>query len=443
MCLPDIGGIGALFVAPAARFAMGGGKRAGSSLNYVYAQDGGGKNALTEPMKILHVVASVAPRYGGPSKVVIELCREIAKFGHEMTIFATNIDGKQNLNLPLDQPVFADGVKIRYFPVQWPRSYKFSCSLLEGLRVEIPKFDVVHVHSLYLFHTLIAAHYCRKYSVPYIIRPHGTLDPYIRKRHSFRKRAYDFFFEKRNLDGAAAIHYTTEGERDLAASLQIKAESVIVPLGVDSAEYAVLPPYGTFRKRYPQLEDRKIILFLSRINFKKGLDILAHAMGKIIRNRDDVHIVLAGPDNEGYGKKVRQWLEKEGVLPHSLFTGMLLGEDKLAVLRDSDLFVLPSYSENFGIAVVEAMACGLPVVISNRVNIWREVAEAGAGVITDCDPSQVAEAILELVDDRELRMKMGKNGKRLVEQNFTWSKAAEKMIEVYTEIRQVNINAGK
>ena len=122
---------------------------------------------------------------------------------------------------------------------------------------------------------------------------------------------------------------------------------------------------------------------------------------------------------------------------------MLLGEDKLAALRDSDLFVLPSYSENFGIAVVEAMACGLPVVISNRVNIWREVAEAGAGVITDCEPSQVAEAILKLVDDRGLRMKMGKNGKRLVEENFTWSRTAERMIEVYTKIRQANINAGK
>lgn len=391
-------------------------------------------------MKILHVIASIAPRYGGPSNMVICLCREIAKLGHEMTIFTTNIDGKQNLDVPLDRPVYTDGVKIGYFPVQWPRPYKFSWPLLKALRDEIPKFDVVHIHSLYLFPTLIAARYCGKYSVPYIISPHGTLDPYIRKRHSFRKRAYNFLFEKHNLDGAAAIHYTTEEERDLAASLQIKANSVIVPLGVDSAGYAALPPFGAFRKRYPELKDKKIILFLGRINFKKGLDILAHAMGEVVRNRNDVYLVLAGPDNEGYGTKVRQWLEKERTLHRSLFTGMLLGREKLALLRDSDLFVLPSYSENFGIAVVEAMACGLPVVISNKVNIWREVAKAEAGIITDCDASQVAEAILGLVDDPELRIKMGEKGERLVQKNFTWSKAAEKMIEVYAKIRPVNIN---
>lgn len=385
-------------------------------------------------MKILHVIGSIAPRDGGPSSTVIHLCCEFAKLGHGVSIFTTNADGKQNLDVPLDRPVYTDGVKIRYFPVQWPRWYKFSLPLLKALRDEIPKSDLVHIHLLYLFHTLIAAYYCRKYQVPYVIIPQGVLDPYIRKRHSFRKCAYNFFLEKRNLNGAAAIQYTTEEERNLAASLRIKADSVVVPLGVGLTEYATLPPYGTFRKKHPELEDKKIILFLSRINFKKGLDILVRAMGKIIRGRDDVYLVLAGPDNEGYGAKVKRWLEEEVALQHSLFTGMLLGKDKLAALRDSDLFVLPSHSENFGIAVVEAMACGLPVVISNKVNIWREVAEAGAGIITNCDSHQVAEAILKLLDDRNSREEMGKRGKRLVEKKYTWPKIARQMIEVYKQI---------
>ncbi|MQY59458.1 MAG: glycosyltransferase, partial [Clostridia bacterium] len=179
---------------------------------------------------------------------------------------------------------------------------------------------------------------------------------------------------------------------------------------------------------------KKIILFLSRINFKKGLDILARAFGEVARKRDDVYLVLAGPDNEGYGAKVRAWLQEEGALGRSIFTGMLLGEEKLAALRDSDIFVLPSYTENFGIAVVEAMACGLPVIISNKVNIWGEVSEVGAGIITDCDSHQVAETIARLLDDRNLREEMGERGKKLVEEKYTWPEVAKEMIEVYEQI---------
>jgi len=143
---------------------------------------------------------------------------------------------------------------------------------------------------------------------------------------------------------------------------------------------------------------------------------------------------LAGPDNEGYAAKVKAWLQEEETLGHSIFTGMLLGEDKLAILRDSDIFVLPSYTENFGIAVVEAMACGLPVIISNKVNIWRGVVEASAGIVTDCDSHQVAEAILKLLDNPQLAEDMGERGKKLVAANYTWPKVAEKLIRIYNDI---------
>mgnify|MGYP001099494205 CR=1 FL=1 len=385
-------------------------------------------------MKILHVIASVAPRYGGPSKLVLELCREVGKQQQDVTIFTTNIDGKQNLDVPLNTPVEVEGIKVWYFPVQFPREYKFSMPMLNQLRTQVQNYDIVHIHSIYLFHTLIAAHYCRKFKVPYLIRPHGILDPFIRNRHSCRKKIYEFFFEKRNLNGAAAIHYTAKEEMELAEPLKIRASGAIVPNGIDLSEYANLPKYGSFRKKYPELEGRKIILFLSRINFKKGMDVLARAFGEVARKRNDVNLVLAGPDNEGYGIKVRNWLEEEIVLSRSLFTGMLLGEEKLSVLRDSDLFVLPSYSENFGIAVVEAMACGLPVIISNKVNIWREVVEAGAGLVTDCDSHQVAEAILEVLDDSPLAEDMGERGKKLVAEKYAWPKIVDKLIRTYNDI---------
>ena len=385
-------------------------------------------------MKILHVIASIAPRYGGPSNLVVHFCREMANVGHEVTIFTTNIDGKQNLDVPLDRLIYTDGVKVRYFPVHWPRYYTVSLPLGRALRKNISKFDIVHIHSIYNFHTLVASHYCRRFNVPYLIDPHGSLDPYLTRRHPIRKWIYTSLFLQRDLDHAAAIDFKTQGEMRLTEPFEIKAPGVVIPLGIDPSEFSHLPAHGLFRHKYPELRGKKIVLFLSRINFKKGLDILARAFGEVARKRDNVYLVLTGPDNEGYGAKVRAWLQEEGALGRSIFTGMLLGEEKLAVLRDSDIFVLPSYTENFGIAVVEAMACGLPVVISNKVNIWREVSDGGAGIVTDCDSHQVAEAVVRLLDDRNLREEMGKRGKRLVEEKYTWSEVTKKMIEVYEDI---------
>jgi len=220
----------------------------------------------------------------------------------------------------------------------------------------------------------------------------------------------------------------------LTEPFRIRASGIVVPDGIDLSEFSHLPGYGAFRHKYPELGGRKILLFLGRINFKKGLDILARAFGEIGRKRDDVYLVLAGPDDEAYGARVRAWLQGEGALGRSIFAGMLSGGEKLAVLRDSDVFVLPSYSENFGIAVVEAMTCGLPVVISNKVNIWREVAGVKAGIITDCDSHRVAEAIVRLLDNRSLRVEMGKRGKKLVEEKYSWPELAKQIIEVYERI---------
>ncbi len=385
-------------------------------------------------MKILHVIASIAPRYGGPSNTVIGLCREMANLGHEVTIYTTNIDGKQNLDAPLERPTYTDAVEIMYFPIQWPRYYTVSLPLGRALGKNISRFDIVHIHSTYNFHTLAASHYCRRFNVPYLINPHGSLDPYLTRRHPIRKWIYTSVFLQRDLDRAAAIHFKTQEEMRLTEPFEIKAPGVVVPNGIDPSEFSYLPAHGLFKRKYPELRGKKIVLFLGRINFKKGLDILARVFGEVARKRDDVYLVLTGPDNEGYGAKVRAWLQEEGALGRSIFTGMLLGEEKLAALRDSDIFVLPSYTENFGIAVVEAMTCGLPVIISNKVNIWREVSDGGAGIVTDCNSHQVAEAIARLLDDRNLREEMGKRGKRLVEGRYTWPKVAKQMIEVYEQI---------
>ena len=211
------------------------------------------------------------------------------------------------------------------------------------------------------------------------------------------------------------------------------APGVVVPNGIEAAAYGDLPALGSFRARYPEIGDKKIILFFGRLNFKKGLDILSRAYGDIANARDDVHLVLAGPD-DGMQGRTEGWLRDHGVRDRATFTGMLLGPDKLAALGDADIFVLPSYSENFGIAVVEAMACGLPVLISDRVNIWREIEARGAGVVTPCDAGAVAAAMAGLLDDGDGARAMGANGKALVGEQFDWSRIALMLEEVYTSL---------
>jgi len=395
-------------------------------------------------MKILHVIGNIAENQGGPSKGVIAMCRVLSQKGHDVTLFTTNMNSKGTffpvlkqddiLDVPANKRTICDGFEIWYFSIDWPSRYMFSRNIARALIRNVRKFDIVHIHSLYVFTTLMATHCCRKFNIPYLIRPHGTLDPFLRRKSRYRKVVYNLLFEKRNLDYAAAIHYTSKEEMELARPLRINAPGVVVPLGIDLSEFAKLPPYGIFRSKYQLGVNKKIILFLGRINFKKGLDILVKAVGQIARYRQDVILVIVGPDNEGYSEKVKQWLKNEGVLGRTVFTGILKGRDKLSAFRDSDLFVLPSYSENFGIAVVEAMACGLPVVISNKVNTWREIAGAGAGLVVDCDKDQLVEAILELLRHRRSRDEMGLKGKVLVEKKFTSERMQENMIRAYTDI---------
>ena len=385
-------------------------------------------------LNILHILENVSPRYGGPGKACKEMCEVLARNGTKVTIFTTNRDyPKGQLDVPINTEVDQRGYKIWYFPVQF-LPYVFSLQMMNALRIHIKDYDLVHIHGLYRFPTTIAAYYARKYCVPYIMRPHGCLDPFLfyKSKNRIVKRVHEYLAEKPNLNNAMAVQYTSKEEMFLVP-IKIRAKSLIIPLGLDLKEYENLPPFGRFRKKY-NLEGKRLILHFGRINFKKGLDILVKAFAQIAGVRDDVYLVLAGPDNEGYIQKVEKWLIQEGIKNKTIFTGMLQGDDKLAVLQDADIFVLPSYSENFGIAVVEAMACGLPVVISNKVNIWREIQDAEAGLVTSCDADKVAEALRTLLDEESLRFRTGEAGKSLVSMKYNWDVVVNDIIGAYQSI---------
>jgi glycosyltransferase involved in cell wall biosynthesis len=378
-------------------------------------------------LRILHVIGDLAPTSGGPAKAGFEMARAVARRGHEATIYAT--DFGQPPGTPRDQ--VRDGVRIRLFPLASPRIWLASWEMRRALAQDLASFDLLHLHSLYLFHDWAAGGLARRLGKPYIVRPHGTLDPYIFRRRRLKKALFDLWFQDGVLEDAAAIHYTAEEEMRLAEPYVHGAPGVVIPNGVDPADYAPLPAKGSFRARHPEIGDRRILLFLGRINFKKGLDILADAVGRL--KRDDLHLVIAGPDG-GYLAETRQFIAAAGLNERTTFPGMLTGVAKLAAFADAALFLLPSYSENFGIAVVEAMACGVPVMVSDQVNIWREVVADGAGSAAPCDAAAFATEIAEMLADPRALARMGAAGRAAVARRYDWASIALRLEQVYAAV---------
>ena len=245
----------------------------------------------------------------------------------------------------------------------------------------------------------------------------------------------------RMLAKAAAIHYTAEEEMRLATPFVRGAPGIVVPNGLDLSDYARLPPRGSFRRHHPAIGERPIVLFFGRLNFKKGLDILTAAFGRLGLRANEARLVIAGPDG-GYRAATEAFVDEAGIRDRTVFTGLLQGEYKLAALADADLFVLPSYSENFGIAVIEAMACGLPVVISDKVNIWREIVADGAGLATPLEADAVAGAMARLLADPGLRRTMGEAGRRSVARRYAWDHVAEALEAAYRAIVERARGAG-
>lgn len=399
-------------------------------------------------MKLLHVASTLGPLNGGAAVACIELCAALARRGHEVEIFTTAIDIPKAWNAEPGRPFSHRGIRIHFFPIWGTQYYWVSPSLFWALWQRIRTFDVVHIHSLYRFHLPAAAWICHRFARPYVVKPHGSLDPFLFKYRRWRKAPHELLFDRPAYANAAAIHYVAEEERRLAEGTKlvrglktvgvVVPSAVVVPEGTTAiADDASLDEHnGTslLFSRFPELNGKTIVLFLGRLNFKKGIDILVAAFAKIKAKIPNAHLLFVGPDSDGYSKQIRSWLHEHEVSKSTTFTGMLLGDEKTAAFRIASVFALPSYTENFGIAIVEAMTHSCPVVISNRVNIWREILAANAGLVTDCDAAQTASAILRILSDKDLAATLAENGRRLAEEHFTWPAAAEKMEVVYKNI---------
>ncbi len=359
-------------------------------------------------MRLLHVVPTYLPatRYGGPIFAVHGLCRALARRGHDVHVFTTNVDGSGTSEVPLDCPVEMDAVRVHYFASSFPRLY-YSPAMRRQLRTFVPLCDAVHVHSVFLWPTSAAARVAARAGVPYAVSPRGMLVPELMRRKSrVAKSMWIGLVERRTLAEAAGVHFTSQRELDDARLLRLPLPSpFIVPNGID------LPPLSAERR------DPRLLLFLGRVNWKKGLDRLIEAMRGI-----DARLVIAGNDEENYAATLPR-------APNVEFAGAVSGDAKNALLRRAAALVLPSLSENFGNVVLEAMAQATPVVVTPQVGLAADVGAAGAGIVTE--PESLGAALNALLADPARAEEMGRRGRALVEARFSWDRIAAEMEEHY------------
>jgi glycosyltransferase involved in cell wall biosynthesis len=392
-------------------------------------------------MRILHVVPSYLPavRYGGPIKSVHGLCRALAKKGHDVHVFTTNVDGDKDSDVPLERPVDIDGVKVWYFPSKYFRRIYWSPRMKKALDEQAKEFDLLHLHSIYLWPTWAATRTARRSHVPYIIAPRGMLvKELVRKKNRWVKTAWINLIEKINLENAAAIHVTSKIEADEAACFGFRLPKIVTvpngvgaPLTLPSSPLDLRGGCGALSPLIIEiLGKRPYLLFLGRINWKKGLDMLIPALSHI----GNIPLVIAGNDEENYSSELKRLANTHAVEDRIIFTGPVRGDDKASLLQNASMLVLPSYSENFGIVALEAMAAGCPVAVTPEVGLSDTISETGSGIVVPGDPEILASGINSLLSNPSLMLQMGANGKKVAKERFTWEAVSAQMEKVYQNI---------
>ncbi|MEG4245382.1 hormogonium polysaccharide biosynthesis glycosyltransferase HpsP [Microcoleus sp. MON2_D6] len=387
-------------------------------------------------MRILQIIPSISLVYGGPSQMVLGLSAALASRGIDVTIITTDSNGDIGqipLDVPLNEPIQQNGYQIIYFRCYPWRRYKFSLSLLQWLNENARQFDLAHIHALFSPVTTFAATIARYHKLPYIMRPCGMLDPADLQKKKRLKQIYAAVLERPNLAGAATIHFTSKEEAKISERFGLGStgkmpvpRDLVIPLGVTA---------GLFPKRLRESEV-PIILFMSRIEPKKGLDLLIPALESILALGIEFHFILAGsnPQDAEYETQIKVQIQNSSLAKYTTITGFVSGDLKVELLTKADLFVLPSYYENFGIAVAEAMTAGVPVAISDRIHIAEDIQQAEAGWVEPLEIGAIAHSIKSALLNPQERQRRGLNGQEYARKHYNWEAIAQQTIDAYQQI---------
>ena len=355
-------------------------------------------------MRILHAISSVNPAGGGPIEGVKQLGRINTARGNRIEV--------ATLDSP-NSPFIAD-FPLPVYPLGPPKGhYRYSPRFVPWLRSNRQNYDVVIVNGLWQYNSFGVWRALRGSPTPYTVMVHGMLSPYFRRTHPLKhlkKWLYWPWGEYRVLRDAAAVLFTCEEERRLARESfwLYSANERIINYGTKAPSGDVVSQISEFYARFPTTRDKRVILFVGRLHPIKGCDIAIRAFAATLRNDPRWHLVMAGPDQTGWQASLESLASDLRIRDRITWTGMITGDVKAGALGAADAFLLPSHQENFGIVIAEALACGVPVLISNKVNIWREVESDGAGLVAPDDvegTSFLLNSWLGLSEDQKLQMR--------------------------------------
>lgn len=377
-------------------------------------------------MTHLHVIATLNPAVGGPVEAVRQMDRIAQSIGLDMEV-ATLDAAATPWAKDFSSPVHCLG----------PSSlgtFAYCPAVARWLQVNASRFEAVIVHGLWQYHGLATRKALAGSSTPYFVFTHGMLDPWFRRAYPFKhlkKWLYWPWGEYRVLRDARAVLFTCEEEKLLARQSfwLYSVREAVVQFGTQAPPDDADAQRERFLALYPQLRGRRILLFLSRIHPKKGCDLLLQAFARVASSDPDLVLVMAGPDQIGWKRELEILSASLGITERVLWTGMLSGDLKWGAFRAAEAFVLPSHSENFGIVVAEALACGKPVLISNRVNIWREIAQDSAGLVADntlADTESILRQWLAL--DASRRRDMGERARKTFFSRFEIEAAGRSLL---------------
>lgn len=379
-------------------------------------------------LKLLHLIASVDPRDGGPVEGLLRLHLALASLGHASEV------------LCLDAP---DETHVKAFPGQVHAlgpakgNYRYSKALVPWLRQHAVRYDAVIVNGLWQYIGLAAWRALRRDAPGYYVFSHGMLDPWFKRRYPLKhlkKWLYWPWGEYRVLRDAKAVLFTCDEERRLARKSfwLYRSREAISSYGTSQP-----PPdedgklAEAFLAEWPALRGKRLVLFLGRIHEKKGGDLLVEAFAKLRAGRNDLHLVMAGPDQDGWTARLQRRAAELGLERHVSWPGMLSGDLKWGAFYASEVFCLPSHQENFGVAVAEALACGKPVLISDKVNIWREIQSDGAGWVELDTVEGTANLLTHWVESQPEQMaSMGRSARRCFETRFRIETVAANLVRI-------------
>ncbi len=393
-------------------------------------------NTTSGALKIAQIVSTppFAWATGGCARVTYDLSRALANLGHSVDILSTDLSDPSHHRAPRKNPEIVGGVRIFNFPclshrLAWKYKFYFSPRLLLYLKKHLCEYDVVHLQDLISPLAIATVKYCIRYDLPYVLTTHGSL-PWLQEPRLIN-RIYADLYADRILKNASRIFVLNPTEAEICKSFGIDSGQIeIIPNGLNISEYKSLPQIGLFKSRFGIPMDRKIVLYLGRLNESKGIDLLVSAYSDVVKEVKNTQLVIAGPDDGYLGKLIEQ-INELGICDNVVFTSFLSSDDKLTALVDADVLVIPKYT-GFPVTFLEACACGTPIVTTDAGDRLSWIS-SNVGEVAEYKKGQLRDAILKIITDDRVQREYSESGKSVAHEVFNWDILSKKIEHNYVE----------